>query len=451
MFKLKSTWLRSSLLSTIQRFSHTIFNFLNFMILARYLSKKEIGIWALFTIITTTFEFSKGSLLKAAHIRLVTSSPTEDEKNKISWSSLTMNSLMTLLFILLILLFSTKMSLWLNTEKELSTLFYLYIPGLISMIFLSHYEAVLVSYLNFRGLLIGTLARLITFTIPVFIYYILNKDLSLDNLMILYIISIVIGTLSLFFMCYKYLTFSFKRNKESIKKILKFGTFVFGSGVVSNIASNIDQLITSNYLNPISVSYYNTASRLNGFVEIPSYAAADVLFPRFSQLSAEENQDKINQIFEKSIAVLLSIMIPLALFLILFSKYLILVIAGPSFEPANIILKIYIVCSVLGIIQNQSANMLTSIGRAKTCFYTNTTSIVIKIIIAYIFLSYFGFYGAAFATILITIVNFTIWYFIMKRYTSINFFHIFLQVKLLYQEYYNNAYRKVFKKARYQD
>ena len=84
MFKIKSTWLSSSLLSTIQRFSHTIFNFLNFMILARHLSKKEIGIWALFTIIITTFEFSKGSLLKAAHIRLVTSSHNEEEKNKIS-------------------------------------------------------------------------------------------------------------------------------------------------------------------------------------------------------------------------------------------------------------------------------------------------------------------------------------------------------------------------------
>ena len=141
MFKLKSSWLRSSLLSIIQKFSHTIFNFLNFMILDRHLSKKEIGVWTLFTIITTTFEFSKGSLLKAAHIRLATSSPNENQKNKISWSSLTMKSLLTCVFILL---FSNKISPWLNTEKELSNLFYLYIPGLISMIFLSHYEAVLV-------------------------------------------------------------------------------------------------------------------------------------------------------------------------------------------------------------------------------------------------------------------------------------------------------------------
>jgi O-antigen/teichoic acid export membrane protein len=416
------------------------------MILARHLSKKEIGVWALFTIITTTFEFSKGSLLKAAHIRLVTSSPNENEKNKISWSSLTMNSLLTFLFILFILLFSNKISTWLNTEKELSNLFYLYIPGLISMIFLSHYEAVLVSYLNFKGLLIGTLARLITFSSPILYYFLLQKELSLEKLMILNIISIIIGTLSLFIICYKYLTFSFQVNKSSIEKILKFGTFVFGTGVVSNIASNIDQLLTSNYLNPISVSYYNTASRLNGFVEIPSYAAADVLFPKFSQLSVEENQDKINRIFEKSIAVILSIMIPIAICLIIFSKYLILIIAGPSFESSNMILRIYIVCSVIAIIQNQSANMLTSIGRAKTCFYTNTTSFIIKIILAYIFLSYFGFYGAALATIVMTIVNFIIWYFIMKRYTNINFFHIIPQIKLLYQDFYTKSYNVAFKK-----
>ncbi len=446
MFKIKSTWLSSSLLSTIQRFSHTIFNFLNFMILARHLSKKEIGIWALFTIIITTFEFSKGSLLKAAHIRLVTSSHNEEEKNKISWSSLAMNSLMSILFMLFIIVFSNKISSWLNTDSELSNLFYLYIPGLISMIFLSHYEAVLISYLNFKGLLIGTLARLITFSGPILLYFLLHKELSLETLMILNIISIIIGTFTLFIICYKYLTFSIQTNKTSIKKILKFGTFVFGTGVISNIASNIDQLLTSNYLNPISVSYYNTASRLNGFVEIPSYAAADVLFPKFSQLSAEENQDKINSIFEKSIALLLSLMIPIAICLIIFSKFLILIIAGASFESANTILKIYIICSVIGIIQNQSANMLTSIGRAKTCFYTNTTSIIIKIIIAYIFLSYFGFYGAALATIVMTIINFTIWYFIMKRYTNINFFHIISQIKLIYQEFYSKLYKVAFKK-----
>ena len=448
MFRLKSTWLRSSLLSTIQRFSHTIFNFLNFMILARHLSKKEIGIWALFTIITTTFEFSKSSLLKVAHIRLVTSSSNEDEKNNISWSSLVLNSLISILFILLVITFSNKISSWLNTDRELSNLFYLYIPGLISMIFLSHYEAVLISYLDFKGLLVGTLARLTTFTLPVLIYFILDRKLSLEVLMIINISSIIIGTLTLFIICFKYLTFSIRTNKKSVEKILKFGTFVFGTGVVSNIASNIDQLLTSNYLNPISVAYYNTASRLNGFVEIPSYAAADVLFPKFSQLSSEENQNKINAIFEKSVAVLLSIMIPIGIILFIFSKYIILIIAGASFESANIILRIYIVCTIIGIIQNQSANMLTSIGRAKTCFYANTTSIILKIIIAYIFLSYFGFYGAALATIVMTIVNFTIWYFIMQHYTNINFFHILSQIKLLYQDLYRTAHKVVFKKEK---
>jgi O-antigen/teichoic acid export membrane protein len=316
------------------------------------------------------------------------------------------------------------------------------------MIFLSHYEAVLISYLDFKGLLVGTLARLTTFTLPVLIYFILDRKLSLEVLMIINISSIIIGTLTLFIICFKYLTFSIRTNKKSVEKILKFGTFVFGTGVVSNIASNIDQLLTSNYLNPISVAYYNTASRLNGFVEIPSYAAADVLFPKFSQLSSEENQNKINAIFEKSVAVLLSIMIPIGIILFIFSKYIILIIAGASFESANIILRIYIVCTIIGIIQNQSANMLTSIGRAKTCFYANTTSIILKIIIAYIFLSYFGFYGAALATIVMTIVNFTIWYFIMQHYTNINFFHILSQIKLLYQDLYRTAHKVVFKKEK---
>jgi len=438
--------LRSSILSILQRFSITIFGFLNFMMLARHLSKKQIGIWALFTIIITTFELSKSSLLKAAHIRLVTTTSEKDQKNKISWSSLTINGMLSILFMAFIYTFSNKISYWLNSTDELSELFFLYIPGLAAMVFFSHYEAVLSSFIDFKSLFIGSMCRQISFTLPILYYFVFKIPLSLENLVLFNVCSNIIGASSLFILSYKHLSFSIQTTKAGIKKIFNFGSYVFGSGVVSNIFSNMDQILTSRYLNPISVSYYNTATRIGGFVEIPSFAVADVMFPKMSKISADDNQEKIVQVFERTVALLLSLIIPIVIGVMIFAKFFITLIAGSSFENSTMILQIYVACSVLGIIQNQSANTLTSIGKSKICFIMNSTSVIIKLVIIYFFLKYFGFYGAAFGTIAITIINFIIWQIIMKRYVNINFKNIFSQIFSFYKQAYVKVNRSIFKK-----
>ena len=438
--------LRSSILSILQRFSITIFGFSNFMMLARHLSKKQIGIWALFTIIITTFELSKSSLLKAAHIRLVNTVSEINQKNRISWSSLTLNGLLSILFIAFIYIFSNKISYWLNSADELSELFFLYIPGLAAMVFFSHYEAVLSSFIDFKSLFIGSICRQISFTLPILYHFFFNIPLSLEKLVVYNVFSNMIGALSLFILSYKHLSFSIQTTKESIKKIVNFGSYVFGSGVVSNIFSNMDQILTSRYLNPISVSYYNTATRISGFVEIPSFAVADVMFPKMSKISADDNKDKIAQVFERTVALLLSLIIPIVVVVLIFAKFFITIIAGASFKNSTMILQIYVACSVLGIIQNQSANTLTSIGKSKICFTMNSISVIIKLTIIYLFLKYFGFYGAAFGTIAITLINFIIWQLIMKHHVNINFSNIFSQIIFFYKQAYSKVKGVIFKK-----
>ena len=61
-------------LSTLHKFSSTVFGFLNFFILARILTKFELGVWSIFLFIIAAFELSKGSLIKNAHIRLIINS-----------------------------------------------------------------------------------------------------------------------------------------------------------------------------------------------------------------------------------------------------------------------------------------------------------------------------------------------------------------------------------------
>ena len=75
------------------------------MLLARHLTKNQMGIWAIFMVIITVYELSKNGLLKSAHIRFVSTSKDENEKKKIAWSSLVINLSIALLLKLFILIF----------------------------------------------------------------------------------------------------------------------------------------------------------------------------------------------------------------------------------------------------------------------------------------------------------------------------------------------------------
>ena len=76
--KLNSYWINSGLFTFGQRGFIMLFNIVGFMILARVLSKEELGIWALFLIFVTIVEVSKNGFIKNAIIKYLASSEKED-------------------------------------------------------------------------------------------------------------------------------------------------------------------------------------------------------------------------------------------------------------------------------------------------------------------------------------------------------------------------------------
>jgi lipopolysaccharide exporter len=102
---LSSYWIRSAFYSILQRFSTTLFGLINFVVLIRTLSKPQMGTWALFLIVTTIFEITKGSLLKNAHIRYVSTSSDKTERAAVASASLLINVSITVIFVVLIAFF----------------------------------------------------------------------------------------------------------------------------------------------------------------------------------------------------------------------------------------------------------------------------------------------------------------------------------------------------------
>jgi O-antigen/teichoic acid export membrane protein len=373
-----------------------------------------MGIWALFLIVTGIFELIKSNLLKNAQIKFGSASTDVVERSAIASSSLLINALVSSLFILFILLFANALSGWLRSGVELAHMLRWFIPGIIFMIFFSHLEAIQQSHLDFKGVFAGHFVRQSLFFGIIVFHKILGMPFSLTDLAIYQSISIFFGAATLYFFSRKYLNNRFNPSTLWVKKILNYGGYIFGSGTVAGIFQNLDQLMISrfgvNYVAP-----YNAAFRINALVDIPSYAASEVLFPKASLASVEEGPKRIKYLYEKMVAILLSFTIPTALFIIIFPGFIITIIAGPNYLDAVPILQLYMVAGILRPAQNQAANLLNSIGKAKLCFYINLGYLLVNLVLNYICLIYFGFYGAALGTVITFIIGAVVWYFIMKK------------------------------------
>lgn len=406
-----------------------------------------MGVWALFLIVTNLFETTKTSLLKNAHIRFV-SGGKEDEKSEVASSSLIINSGISLFFILLIVLFRDQLAELLNAGKEFSDLLLWYIPGLALMVYFSHLEAIQQSHFDFKGAFAGNLIRQLSFCSIILIHVLSGSSFPFHYLSIYLSLSILLGTSVLYIYTKKYLEFRFNPSRNWIRKLTNYGGYIFGSSLISNIFSNLDQLLTSTFLQPGSVAFYNAAKRINGFIDIPTYTAADILFPKMSQASSIEGIEKVKYLFEKMVAVLLSFIIPAALFVIIFPKTIIYIIAGSKYEAAAPILQIYMVISIIGTLQHQAATTLNSIGRTKLCFMINLASLVLNLGITYLCLLYFGFYGAAVGGLITMLLTAIAWYATMKKTVGVNYLNIPVYSREFYMKLFNQGKSILNKKTR---
>ena len=446
----KSYWVRSIFFTFFQRFATTLFGLLTFMIIARSLSKAQMGTWALFLVITTTYEMSKNALLKSAHIKFMSSSDDNLLKKEIASSSFFINSILALLFIIFILSLGPIFSTWLNAGKELSNILYIYIPGIISLIFFTHYEAVQQSYFDFKGQFYGQVVKQIIFFILVVFFYYGGKQLDLNLLTIFYCTSIFFGTLTLFFFSRQYISMLILPSKLWAKKIIGYGGYILGSNIFSTIFYSFDQLIISKFLNPISVSFYSTAGKIATFVDIPSYAAAEILFPKLAKASNDSQAEAFNTMFEKSISILYSICIPLVTVALFMPKTLIRWVAGEMYTDAAPILQVYLIVSILGIVQHQSANALNSLGKSKLCFTLNVLGLVIKFIVVSICLILYGLMGAAIGNLITATINFFVWYFIIRKHIDFSWRSILKNLVDNYIFFYSSVYQ-ILAKPRLKD
>jgi O-antigen/teichoic acid export membrane protein len=425
-------WLKSGMYTVLSRFANLVFGFGSFLLLVRIIDKKSFGIWALFLTATSIIEVARNGLVQNAQIKYA-SAADEIEYPKILNASLTLNILITMTSVIVMCGLAHVLSLvWKSPEIE--GMFYLYTFTTIILIAFSQFNFIQQAKFDFKGIFYSNAIRQGFFFIAVLYFFLTRKAPSLIELVVYQTIAAVLGAISGWVFVKKYFRITFALEWEWVKKLFHYGKFVFGTSISSMIYQSIDQMILGGMLTTAEVGAYNAASRTTNFIDVPVSAVSAIVFPQSAKRAAEQGNEALVYLYERSVGLLIALILPMVLVCVFLAKWVILVIAGAKYFDAIPVMQVIMVSSLLQPYARQFGVVMDSAGMPKINFYLLLIVTIFNIAAIYFGIKVFGVVGAALGSAVAMTIFVTIALRILKKKFGIKFLHTFVYCWKFYSD-----------------
>lgn len=429
-FSNASSWLRLGSFSLFNRISVVFFGFLNVYFLVRIITPEEVGVWILFLSLSSLFETIRNGFIRNPFISFYVSSPPEEQRHLIP-SSIFLHVLLALTMVVTLLVFgATLEKFW--DASNLNGMLQIYAITTVFLIPYLQLEYIMQANLNFRGIFISNFIKLVFLTGYIGYHFVAQLKPELQNLVIVQLFSVIIAG---------FVSFSFVRHglakvlmpsKVFIAKLFHFGKYTFGTTISSMLIRNTDSWMIGRMISPIGVAMYNPALRISNIVEVPTLAVVSIVFPQINTKIKEQGLAGLQDIYLKSVSLILAVMIPIVIPLYFFSDWIVLTIFGSAYMEASPILKVTIFYTLIIPFNRQFGTVMDAIKTPKINFYLLLVMMVINVGFNYLLIDYYGVIGAAYGTLFSFLIIFIVNQLILYKRFRINVFLIPKQILLWY-------------------
>lgn len=185
--------------------------------------------------------------------------------------------------------------------------------------------------------------------------------------------------------------------KRHIKPMLTF----FGISVATSIYTNLDNVMLGFMTDDTQVGLYSTSIKIKSILVSVITSLGAVLMPRLSYYIQNNMMEDFNKMIGKTFNFVSLLAIPLALYCGIFSKEIILLIAGEEFLGAVLpmrFLMLTIVC--IGYSYITAVQMLVPLGMETKSVISYSICAVIDFVLNLLLIKRFGASAAAFSTMI---------------------------------------------------
>ncbi len=441
-----SFWLNAMFYTLLQRVSLFVFGAVAYMILVRGFSTQLNGIWALYITLFSLFESAKQGLLRNATIKFLGMARYADKKAAVQSASFFLNVVFSFLAILAIAIAGGLVAQWLHAPSLFPLLLWSTLMICLLIPF-SHCETILQSKFRFDVLFRCAFIRQgIFFCGLVVLFLFFRTSFTLLNVLFIQTAALSIALIYMLTQGAKEVTRKYVYDRELIGRLFHFGKYTFGTNLFSGLSRNFDHFITAGLLDPFQgknyVAYYHTVGRINNMVDIPALAAADVLYPKNVETIEKEGIVKVKRHFEQMAGSLLAILLPVSLFIILFPRLILHIIAGPAYYSAAVILQLTILFSIVRPISYQFGSTLDAIGKPHINFRANLLLMGVNLGLTSLAIVLYGGIGAAYASMLTYTLSLLIMLYLLKKYVNVGMQNILAAAVARYREIFRYLFRR---------
>lgn len=435
----KDYWLKSGFINIVQNFSGVFFGFAGFYLLVRLLTKHDFGVWTLFISTTTILEAIRSGLLQNAMIKYISSSDSKEHPEIIT-ASFAINAIVQVVCIAAILIFSPYLSrLW--ESPQLVEMMYYYIAIYIFSGLQAQFNGIEQANLRFNGIFVTTIIRQGVFFSFVLVCYFMKIQVELVFLVWVQIAGALAGMLIAYSHARSNFTLSSHVNRMWMSKLFGYGKYAFGTLISSLLSGTIDQMMLGAMLSPAASGAFNIAVRITNLIDIPGNAVATIVFPQSAKRMESEGKGAIKYLYEKSVGTTLALVVPVVIFLYLFSGIVITLIAGDKYADSIPLLQITLLYCLLIPFGRQFGTILDSIGKTRLTFLVVIGSATLNLCLNYFFIREWGVVGAAYATLCSNIAGFIVAQVILKKEIGVNVLKTFVYMYKFYPEFIDRYVR----------
>jgi O-antigen/teichoic acid export membrane protein len=182
-----------------------------------------------------------------------------------------------------------------------------------------------------------------------------------------------------------------------LRSVWRFAAGMTGISVTALILTQFDKVILSKLVTLKMFGYYTLASVAAYSINYLLNPIFTALFPRFSQLVALGDQDKIRELYHKSCQLVSVVILPVAAMIGFFSPEVLLLWRqdGVTIEKTHLLLSLLMIGWTLNALVNIPYAIQLAYGWTRLTFYTNLFSIILLIPLAIFLTKKFGAIGAS--------------------------------------------------------
>jgi O-antigen/teichoic acid export membrane protein len=439
----RNYWLKSGMLTLLEKGSGLVFALGTAVLLLRGLSKEDFAAWGIFLLITYFLEMGRSGLIQNGLLRYLTIHRNDPEVYKsITTASLALNLLFSVV---------SNLTLWAGMDwlaatyhaPQIASVLPVYFMTNFVMAFLYHCNFVQQSNLEFRGIFWSTFF----FRGALFVWVVFCKwsgiEILLKPLAYSMLVGALLGTCITWLYARPFLKHARKLDLEWIGKLTSFGKYVLGTNLCTMFYKSIDKLTLGHLIGPAAFAIYDAAGKVTQLVEAPSFSMAAVVFPKSAQRMEEKGAAGIASLYERSVGAILTLILPFLIGVLVFAGPVIWLFAGPKYMESANILRLTAFFGLFLPFAVQFGTILDSTGQPATNFAYTLFTAVLNLGLSYLFVWQFGLFGAAFATLAGYSVSFILMQRLLHQKFGIRWWRAFVHIPGFYKMGYQLIVSKI--------